>query len=71
MKRALAFLLCGCLAPWSAALAKTPDGRTPAEETVCDGEVGAAYGLCNAYCEAMDCDDPNHRASDQGCVSPE
>ena len=22
----------------------------------CDGESGAAYGLCNAYCEAMDCD---------------
>ena len=38
------------------ALAKTPDGETPAEETVCDGETGAAFGLCNAFCEAMDCD---------------
>jgi hypothetical protein len=69
LKRALALLLCGFLAPWSAATAKTPDGRTPAEETVCDSEVGAAFGLCNAYCEAMDCDDPEHRASEQGCAS--
>ncbi len=22
----------------------------------CSGEVGAAFGLCTAYCEAMDCD---------------
>lgn len=50
-------------------LAKTPDGQTPAQETVCDMETGAAYGLCNAYCEAMDCTDPNQRASDQGCES--
>ncbi len=38
------------------ASAQTPDGQTPAVETVCDGESGAAFGLCNAYCEAMDCD---------------
>ncbi len=38
------------------ASAQTPDGKTPAVETVCDGEKGAAFGLCNAYCEAMDCD---------------
>ncbi len=37
-------------------MAKTPDGETPAEETVCDGLSGAAFGLCNAYCEAEDCD---------------
>ena len=37
-------------------MARTPDGVTPAEETVCDGLVGAAFGLCNAYCEAQDCD---------------
>ena len=35
---------------------KTPDGQTPAEETVCDGLQGAAFGLCNAFCEAQDCD---------------
>ena len=23
---------------------------------VCDGDTGASYGLCIAYCEAMDCD---------------
>jgi hypothetical protein len=49
--------------------AKTPDGQTPSRETVCDNETGAAYGLCNAYCEAMDCTDPNQRASNQGCES--
>jgi hypothetical protein len=49
--------------------AKTPDGQTPSEETVCDNETGAAFGLCNAYCEAMDCDSPNHHASDQACAS--
>jgi hypothetical protein len=36
--------------------ARTPDGQTPAEESVCDGQSGAAFGLCNAYCEAQDCD---------------
>ena len=50
-----------------AASAKTPDGKPPSVETVCDNETGAAFGLCNAYCEAMDCDSPNHRASDRGC----
>ncbi len=38
------------------ALAKTPDGQTPAEELVCSNLTGAAFGLCNAYCEAQDCD---------------
>jgi len=42
----------------------TPDGMPPSMETVCDMEQGAAYGHCNAYCEAMDCElandnDPN------------
>jgi hypothetical protein len=49
---AFALLLIGT----GAALAQTPDGLTPALETVCDAETGAAYGLCNAYCEAMDCE---------------
>lgn len=49
--------------------AKTPDGQTPSQETVCDNEEGAAYGLCTAYCEAMDCGDPNQQASDQACAS--
>ena len=35
-------------------------------ESVCDGEQGAAYGLCNAFCDAMDCDgDP--QASETAC----
>jgi hypothetical protein len=55
--------------PMSASLsiAKTPDGKTPAEEDACDEEFGAAYGLCVAYCEAMDCDSENQRASDEAC----
>jgi len=51
--------------------AKTPDGETPAVEDVCDGEVGAAYGLCNAYCEAMDCDSDYPNASDKACARVE
>ena len=36
----------------------TPDESPPAEETVCEdaGLLGAAYGLCVAFCEANDCD---------------
>ena len=50
-----------------AALAQTPDGMPPALETVCDMETGAAYGLCNAYCEAMDCESANAQASATAC----
>ncbi|UCH79906.1 MAG: hypothetical protein JSW20_09125 [Nitrospiraceae bacterium] len=48
---------------------KTPDEMTPSIETVCDdaGLFGAAWGLCNAYCEAMDCDSDVTRASDKAC----
>jgi hypothetical protein len=51
----------------SAQAKKTPDGQTPAEESVCDGEVGAAFGLCNAYCEAMDCESSHPHASKKAC----
>jgi len=39
--------------------AETPDGQTPAEETVCDplredGTTKGLYGLCVAFCEAQD-----------------
>ena len=45
-------------APTSAVAKKTP--------TVCDDLSGKAYGLCNAYCEALDCDwNPN--ASERAC----
>ncbi len=43
----------------------TPDGQPPAEELVCDnaGLERAAFGLCVAYCEAIDCDlHPNRQA---------
>lgn len=33
----------------------TPDESPPAFEDICDNEVGALFGLCTAYCEAMDC----------------
>lgn len=62
-------LVCVLALAGGTAFAKTPDGKTPAEETVCDSEQGAAKGLCNAYCEAMDCDDPNTRASEAGCAA--
>lgn len=34
----------------------TPDSDPPSVETVCDTFSGAAFGLCNAFCEAMDCE---------------
>ncbi len=41
------------------AVGQTPDGDTPAEETVCDplkadGVTKGLYGLCVAFCEAQD-----------------
>lgn len=41
-----------------AAQAKTPDGETPHTEHICEAArlTGQAYGMCNAYCEAQDCD---------------
>lgn len=47
--------------------AQTPDGETPAEETVCDAEAGAAFGLCSAFCEAMDCGSDSPLASAKAC----
>jgi hypothetical protein len=48
----------------STAVAQTFDGMTPSEEDVCAGLAGGAYGICNAYCEAIDCDErePGFRA---------
>jgi hypothetical protein len=34
---------------------------------VCDVLEGNLFGTCNAYCEAMDCDSPDHKASDKAC----
>ena len=42
---------------------------TPAVDTFggCEDQSGAAYGLCNAYCEAMQCGSDNQQASDNAC----
>jgi len=37
-------------------------------ESVCDVLDGAAWDLCNAYCEAMDCDSAEPQASEQACT---
>jgi hypothetical protein len=45
----------------------TPDESPPAEEQVCEdaGLIGAAFGICVAFCEANDCDDfPDSHACD-------
>jgi hypothetical protein len=64
---AIALLLC-CTGAGAALAQGTPDGQPPASETVCDMEKGAAFGLCNAYCEAMDCDSANPQASATACT---
>ncbi len=51
-------LLLGVTLP---ALGQTPDGMPPANEGMCDvlkarGITSSLYGLCVAYCEALDCD---------------
>lgn len=51
--------VCCCLI--TPVFATTPDGQTPAEETICDplranGVTKGLYGLCVAVCEAQDCD---------------
>ena len=38
-----------------------------ADESVCDGLSGASWGLCNAYCEVMDCESENPNASSTAC----
>ena len=59
----VAMMLCAVTTSY----AQTADGETPALETGCDSESGAAFGLCNAFCEAMDCDSDQPQASDQAC----
>ncbi|HEX8152990.1 MAG TPA: hypothetical protein VF698_07700 [Thermoanaerobaculia bacterium] len=66
MKRLLWVLVCLVLSTGSV-VASTPDSATPAEESVCSGETGAAYGLCVAACEAKDCGDPNQKAAERAC----
>ncbi len=60
--RTLLNLLCICLLASFAGAAfalGTPDGQPPSVEEICSDlqwVSGPAFGLCNAYCEAMDCD---------------
>ena len=68
MQKTLCILTLALLASVLPAAAKTPDGQPPSEETICDNQTGAAYGLCNAYCEAMDCDSPAPQASPTACA---
>jgi hypothetical protein len=42
--------------------------QTSVEESACGGLSGATWGLCNAYCEAMDCDSENPNASSTACL---
>ena len=69
MKRSTWVLVycCFLLVFAGAAFAKTPDGKPPSVETVCDNEKGVLFGLCNAYCEAQDCTDPNQHSSNTAC----
>ena len=46
---------------------QTPSAATTAQDVGCAGETGATFGLCKAYCEAMDCDSANPRASAGEC----
>ena len=39
-----------------------------AEESVCANQSGAAFGLCNAYYEAMDCDSAEPLALGTACA---
>lgn len=52
----LAAASCAVMALSGPVNAKTPDGLTPAVETICDQFSGALFGLCNAICEAQDLD---------------
>ena len=53
---------------WLPVQAQTPDGSTPAEETFCDDNfTGRLQGLCNAFCEATDCDSLEAKASATAC----
>ena len=49
------------------AVAEPADREPWDQEDVCAAEEGAAYGLCNAYCEAMDCDSDYPQASKTAC----
>jgi len=41
--------------------------RAEAGDRGCGDSRGASYGLCNAWCHGMDCDDPDHSTADRAC----
>ena len=42
-------------------------GQALADEESCEGLVGAAYGLCNAYCNSLNCESGEQQASERAC----
>jgi hypothetical protein len=65
-KRIMTMAACILLCSGAVLAQGTPDGETPAEESVCDDLVYATpglYGLCVAFCEAQDCE-PDYNADD-------
>jgi len=45
---------------------RTGDHIVPSQETVCDGDP-FSFGLCNAYCEALDCDSATPLGTPRAC----
>jgi hypothetical protein len=45
---------------------RTGDHIVPAIEDVCDGDP-FSFGLCNAYCEALDCEAPDPLGTPRAC----
>jgi hypothetical protein len=45
---------------------RTGDHIVPSIETVCDGDP-YSFGLCNAYCEALDCNSPTPLGTPRAC----
>jgi hypothetical protein len=51
------------------AAADVEAGKPRRHGSICDeaGLIGSAYGACNAYCEALDCDSPEPGGSERAC----
>jgi len=64
------FSLMACLLIFSGSVfaQRTGDGVVPAIETVCDGDP-FSFGLCNAYCEALDCDSDTPLGTPIACAN--
>lgn len=42
---------------------------TASADGICADLRGAAWGLCHAYCEAMECDTENPNAAEDACMA--